>query len=213
VLIENPEAKFFPIAMLVLALSMGLMFPWWEYMITNFKVVHAKYGVSDFKFTASIKNYYGMYLKLYGLMILIFGGLGFLVTIMVRTMEQGSGMSGAVVVIIMLFMFPAYLWIFAYIQAKRTNLMYNNLDISGNKVQSELKTGYLLYLYVTNTLAMMLTLGLLMPWAKIRTARYRASVTSLNVAGDLGQYTSAQEQQQSALGEEIGEMFDMDLGF
>ncbi|MCW9030301.1 MAG: YjgN family protein, partial [Gammaproteobacteria bacterium] len=34
VLIENPEAKFFPIAMLVLALSMGLMFPWWEYMIT-----------------------------------------------------------------------------------------------------------------------------------------------------------------------------------
>ena len=40
-----------------------------------------------------------------------------------------------------------------------------------------------------------------------------ASVTSLIVTGDLGQYTSAQEQQQSALGEEMGEMFDMDLGF
>ena len=35
--------------------------------------------------------------------------------------------------------------------------LYNefNLDIDGNKVKSELKTGYLLYLYVTNTLAMM----------------------------------------------------------
>ena len=91
--------------------------------------------------------------------------------------------------------------------------MYNNLDISGNQVQSELKTGYLLYLYVTNTLAIMISLGLLMPWAKIRTARYRASVTSLNVTGDLGHYTSAEEQKQSAFGEEMGEMFDMDLGF
>lgn len=216
VMIEDPNGKFFPIAILVLVLAMVLMFPWWEYMITHFKVVHAKYGTSDFKFSASTKNYYGMYLKMYGLMILIFGGMGVLMAVVIPALNSAgkeSGMSGAIIFIMMLLMFPAYMWIFAYIQAKRTNLVYNNLDINGNKVQSELKTGYLLYLYVTNTLAMMATLGLLMPWAKIRTARYRASVTSLNVAGDLGQFTSAQEQQQSALGEEMGEMFDMDLGF
>ena len=124
-----------------------------------------------------------------------------------------GGASGIVMVVMAFLIFPFYLWLFAYLQAKRTNLMYSNLDISGNKVQSELKVGYLLYLYITNTLAIMISLGLLMPWAKIRTARYRASVTSLNVAGDLGQYTSAEEQKQSAFGEEMGEMFDMDLGF
>ena len=155
-----------------------------------------------------------MYLKLYGLAILVFGGLYALIFAMISSMAEGpGGMSGVIVMIMILLMFPAYLWLFAYLQAKRTNLMYNNLDINGNKVQSGLKVGYLLYLYITNTLAIMISLGLLMPWAKIRTARYRASVTSFNVVGDLGQYTSAQEQKQSALGEEMGEMFDMDLGF
>jgi uncharacterized membrane protein YjgN (DUF898 family) len=212
---EDPESmSTFGIALMLLFLVMVLMFPWWDYMVTNFKVVHAKFGSSDFKFTATTINYYGMYLKLYGLAILVFGGLYALIFSMISSMGEGpGGMSGVIVTIMMLLMLPAYLWLFAYLQAKRTNLMYGNLDISGNKVQSELKVGYLMYLYITNTLAIMISLGLLMPWAKIRTARYRASVTSLNVTGDLGQYTSEQEKQQSALGEEIGEMFDMDLGF
>lgn len=215
-LIEDPESKFFPIASLVMFVLMILMFPWWEYMITHFKIVHAKYGMSDFKFSASTKNYYVMYLKMYGLMILVFAAMGVSFAVLIPMLSSGdepSAMASVIPVIVILLMFPAYMWMFAYIQAKRTNLVYNNLDISGNKVQSELKVGYLLYLYITNTLAMMVTFGLLMPWAKVRTARYRASVTSLNVIGDLGQFTSAQEQQQSAIGEEIGEMFDMDLGF
>lgn len=213
---DGMAGEFLPIAMSVLVLSMILMFPWWEYMITHFKVVHAKYSTSDFKFSATTKNYYGMYLKMYGLMILVFAVMGFLLAVLIPMLSSGdepSAMASVIPVIVILLMFPAYMWMFAYIQAKRTNLVYNNLDISGNKVQSELKVSYLLYLYVTNTLAMMVTFGLLMPWAKVRTARYRASVTSLNVAGDLGQFTSDQEQQQSAIGEEIGEMFDMDLGF
>ena len=215
VLVQHPDSKFLPIATSVLFLGMILMFPWWEYMITNFKIVHAKFGASDFKFTATTRNYYGMYLKLYGIFILVFAVIFAVIAGLVKMNQTGQadGMSGIVVVIMAFLIFPFYLWMFAYLQAKRTNLMYNNLDINGNQVQSELKTGYLLYLYITNTLAMMISLGLLMPWAKIRTARYRVSVTSLNVVGDLGQYTSTQEQQQSAMGEEIGEMFDLDLGF
>jgi len=215
---EDPEAMTtLGMMMAVLVIAILIMFPWWDFMVTKFKVAHAKFGTSDFKFSATLKNYYTMYFIAFVLAILVFGLAGF---IMVGAMEllKTSGEEVGVLPIIMPFlvifiMLPAYLWLFAYMQAKRTNLMYNNMNISGNKVKSELKTGYLLYLYVTNTLAMMVSLGLLMPWAKIRTARYRASVTSLNVAGDLGQYTSAQEQQQSALGEEMGEMFDMDLGF
>lgn len=213
---ESNGQAFFGIALLVFMLAMILMFPWWEYMITNFKVVHAKYGTSDFTFSASTKNYYGMYLKMYGFMILIFALIGVLVAILIPMMSSEDGATGMGAVIpslLVIIIFPAYLWIFAYIQAKRTNLVYNNLDIAGNKVKSDVKAGYLLYLYVTNTLAMMFTLGLLMPWAKVRTARYRASVTSVDVVGDLAQFTSAQEEQQSALGEEMGEMFDMDLGF
>ena len=71
----------------------------------------------------------------------------------------------------------------------------------------------MMYLYLTNTLAILFSLGLLMPWAKIRTARYRASRTRLRAQSDLGEFVNTQRRQQSALGEEVGEIFDMDLGF
>jgi len=68
------------------------------------------------------------------------------------------------------------------------------------------------YLYFTNTLAMALSLGLFIPWAKIRSARYKASVTSLIPNGDLSNITAIRQQDPSALGEEMGDMFDMDIG-
>jgi len=209
----NPE---FPIMMFVLLASIFLMIPWWEYMITKFKIVHIRFGEAAFDFSARTKNYYGMYLKIalavIGASILIgvgVAGIGALLD-MGENQEAMMEMLPFLVIFIML---PFYLWLFAYLQTKRTNLVYNNLQIDGHKTKSELKTGYMMYLYFTNTLAMMLTLGLLMPWAKVRTARYKLSVTSVDVMGDLGQFTAAHSKQQSAIGEEMGEMFDMDLGF
>ncbi|VAW94529.1 Thymidylate kinase [hydrothermal vent metagenome] len=209
---DTETSTMLGIVIIVLLLGIILMVPWWEYIVTRFKVTHAKYGKAEFSFSARMKNYYGMYLKAYLLSILIFGVIGALIAGMMKSMTSDAG-SMASTIIIALLIFPAYLWLFAYFQTKRTNLIYGNLKIDGHKVKSELKTGYMLYLYVTNTLAIMLTLGLLMPWAKIRTAKYRVSVTSIDVVGDLSQFVAAQEQYQSAMGEEIGEMFDLDLGF
>lgn len=210
---EQNEQAFLGMALLIFLLAMILMFPWWEYMITHFKVVHAKYGTSDFSFSASTKNYYGMYLKMYGMLILLFAVLGGLVGGIASNPALAEGLGMIMPFLIIFIILPAYLWIFAYIQARRTNLLYNNLNLTGVRVKSQLTATYLMYLYVTNTLAMMISLGLLMPWAKVRTARYRASVTSVDMTGDLSKFTAAEEEKQSALGEEMGEMFDMDLGF
>lgn len=204
---DQVDKMFLPTAVSILALSMALMFPWWEYMITRFKVVNAKFGDSSLMFSATNKNYYGMYFKMYGLLLLIiFVVIAFFKAI---TMADLPIMQ----ILLVFLLFPIYLWIFAYLQAKRTNLVYGNIYIGGHKIKSDLKVGYLLYLYITNTLAMMMTLGLLMPWAKVRTAKYRASVTSIDVEGSLDNFVSINEKKQNALAEEMGEMFDLDLGF
>ena len=207
----------FPIFVFVLLGLIMLMVPWWEYMITNFKVKHAKYGNAGFSFSASTKNYYGLYLKMILWLIAFSALIGIGVAGVSSLFKSESADPSAIMQYMPILMFvvivPFYLWMFAYMATKRTNLLYNNIDIAGHKTKSELKTGYMMYLYFTNTLGMLLTFGLLMPWAKIRTARYRASVTSVDVAGDLSQFTAVQADHQSALGEEMGEMFDMDLGF
>jgi len=209
---EQSGNAIFGLLILGVMLGIFVMVPWWEFIVTRFKATHAKYGQADFSFSATLKNYYGMYLKALLLSIIIFGLLGAGIFTLQKTQpdEQSQLLFASMMSI---FVFPAYLWLFAYFQTKRTNLLFGNLSINGHHVRSEMTTGRLLMLYITNTLAIMLTFGLLMPWAKVRTANYKASITSLDVAGELNQFVTSQEQQQSAMGEEIGEMFDLDLGF
>lgn len=209
------EYSVVSILVIVLLLAIFLMVPWWEYMITIFKADHSKFGDANFKLTATLKNYFGMYAKGYGLSILMFGALGLIVAGIISfvSSQDAPESMGILIPVIFVFVLPVYLWMFAYFQTKRTNLVFGNLVIQEHKVQAELKVGAMMMLYLTNTLAIMFTLGLMMPWAKVRTARYKASVMSVLVAGDLGQFVSTQAEHQSALGEEIGEMFDMDLGF
>jgi uncharacterized membrane protein YjgN (DUF898 family) len=200
-----------------------LMFPWWEYMITGFKINHSNFGTSDFAFTAKKRQYYFLYLKpFFGIMLV--GILFAVIAGAVEGFSQAAGETQAagkpqtttaspIITIAMPFaIIVFYLWFFAYIQTKRTNLIFNNINIEGHQLTSNLGVAYMMYLYATNTLAMALSLGLLMPWAKIRTARYRASVTAIEPAGDFDGFISAQSSQQSALGEEMGEIFDLDLG-
>lgn len=202
-----------------LPLLIMLLFPWWEYMITLFKVDHADFGTSDFTFTANKRAYYFIYLK---------AGLGIAVVGILFAAVFASGIAGAIgttaedgaqpaaspilSVFLPLAMIIPYLWFFAYIQTKRTNLVYSNINIEGHRLTSNLTVGYMMYLYATNTLAMALSLGLLMPWAKIRTARYRSQMTAVVPSGDFDGFIAAQSSQQSALGEEMGEVFDLDLG-
>jgi uncharacterized membrane protein YjgN (DUF898 family) len=194
-----------------------LMFPWWEYMITRFKVNHSNFGTSDFAFGAKKRQYYFLYLKPF-LGIMLVGILFGIIASVIAGFAEASGeaqptnASPIVGIAISLVAIIFYLWFFAYIQTKRTNLIFNNISIEGHQLTSKLGVVYMMYLYATNTLAMALSLGLLMPWAKIRTARYRASVTAIEPSGDFDGFIAAQSDQQSALGEEMGEIFDLDLG-
>jgi uncharacterized membrane protein YjgN (DUF898 family) len=202
-----------------LPLLIMLLFPWWEYMITQFKVDHADFGTSDFAFTANKRAYYFLYLKaVLGIVVVgilfavvfasgVAGAIG-------TTVEDGAQPAASPIlsVFLPLAMIIPYLWFFAYIQTKRTNLVYSNINIEGHQLTSNLRIGYMMYLYATNTLAMALSLGLLMPWAKIRTARYRTRMTAVVPSRDFDGFIAAQSSQQSALGEEMGEVFDLDLG-
>ncbi|MCW8854325.1 MAG: YjgN family protein [Gammaproteobacteria bacterium] len=210
----------FPVLIAIFPLLIMLLFPWWEFMITQFRVLHAKFGEVGMQFNACTSDYYKMYLFAFFVFMLagilfavVMGSMGAFFSDSLKQ-DEAAGMIAQTMTMIMVLMFiPLYLWFFAYIQTRRTNLLYNNIDIENHQLQSDLKTVYMMYLYFTNTLAMVLSLGLLTPWAKIRTARYRASRTSLMVKGDLNEFTAAQQHKQSALGEEMGDMFDLDLGF
>ena len=70
----------------------------------------------------------------------------------------------------------------------------------------------MLWLYITNALAIALSLGLMIPWAQIRTTRYRLENMALLTAGDLDDFVASQREGVASAGEEIADFFDFDVG-
>ena len=118
------------------------------------------------------------------------------------------------------FIFVAYVFMLssvflstAFFTAKLRNYVYSNTQLNDNiSVNSNLNTWNLFWLYLSNFFLMIFTVGLAYPLTIIRKTKYMAETVSVKNVEAFSQFVSQQEQQQSALGEEIGEAFDVGSG-
>ena len=125
---------------------------------------------------------------------------------LVKYAAVGTGM------LFMLSLFLFYLVFMAYIQSRTWNLLYNSTELAGHRFRSSVRARDIIWLYASNLLVISLTFGLMIPWARIRMARYRASKMVFLPAGNLDNFMQAQQEKISALGEEMGDVFDLDIG-
>ena len=101
---------------------------------------------------------------------------------------------------------------FAYTITAR-NTAYNHLLLDEkHSFGSTLSMGRFAFIAITNVFVVMLTLGLMAPWAKIRMARYVASQTTVSVQGSLDEYTSSVKSSSGVVGSEFMDMEGIDVG-
>ncbi|WP_036301082.1 YjgN family protein [Methylotenera sp. L2L1] len=101
----------------------------------------------------------------------------------------------------------------AYIRSRITNLIWNGTSLEHISFTSNQRMRDLVWLYFSNTIILFLTLGLATPWAQIRMARYRAERLVLTGETDWDKFVGEKKEMSRAMGEEIAEMFDVDLSF
>ena len=122
-----------------------------------------------------------------------------------------SGAALAAQIPLFIIMALIYLTIFNLFGALRFKTIYDKLDLGKNRIHNSMSISGFLVIAVTNSLGMLFTLGLFYPWAKVRMTRFM--VESLNLeAADLDNFVAAAESEQSAIGEELGEAFDLGIG-
>ena len=102
---------------------------------------------------------------------------------------------------------------YGYLQARIGNLVWNNTTLDKLSFKSSLRARDFIWLYFTNILAIMLTFGLATPWAQVRMAKYRTS--KLQIVGDVDfdRFVGDKKAEVKATGEELADMFDVDLSF
>lgn len=107
--------------------------------------------------------------------------------------------------------YGGYVLSYAYVRARSNNLAWNNTRLGPLRFQSTLRCTELVKLYVTNALAIAASVGLLIPWAVIRTWKYRVDNMKVWQEGTLFQFQGSEATGISALGAEALDIFDVDL--
>lgn len=187
---------YFTAMPLLFFFTLGLIYPYVVWGQKRLIMGNSAYGQTPFRFGARPGQFY----RIYGLALVL-------------VIVLASGIVALAVVhraALVLFV-PAYLLVRAYTNVAVSNLVFNHTTLAEHAFRSRLRTRDLFWLYLSNALAIVATLGLFVPWARVRMARYRCASLELEIAGDLDHFVATERAKVGSAGEELGEMLDLDL--
>jgi len=185
----------------------GFTFPWWLRRLKNFIVSRTAFGGEHGELSATG----GQFFKVYFLAGLIMVVAGVIAGATGAALFASLKKSPYAFVLVSLPVYIGYVLAFAYVQAGISNLVWNRTRLGPLSFESTLRGRGLAGLYVTNALAILASVGLLTPWAVIRTLKYRADHLRVRQEGDLADFYGSETTAVRAAGAEVGEFFDMDL--
>jgi uncharacterized membrane protein YjgN (DUF898 family) len=99
-----------------------------------------------------------------------------------------------------------------YIYAWTTNYCWGHSRMGDVRFQSTLRAGKLFWIRVTNILAIIFSVGLLIPWAHVRRTRYIMSNLTIMSGEGLDSFAAASGEDESAYGEAAADFFDLEIG-
>ena len=191
----------------IFALGFLIGFPWWMKGIKKFTVTHTVYGGQTGQFYATG----GSFFKVYAVAAIMMIPFMILTAVLVSSVFQALRGSPYFHYLLAAPLYTGYVLAYAYIRANITNAVWKNIRLGPVFFHCRFKTVDLIKLYFTNAVGIVVSAGLLIPWAVIRTFRYRAEHTEVYRSGDLTGFTGDRRESVSAAGAELIDFFDFDL--
>jgi uncharacterized membrane protein YjgN (DUF898 family) len=195
------------------AVSLLMLGPMWHQRLKRYQHDNSVFGTTPFRFSASVGSFYGPYWRAL-LLLAALAMAGGMVFAMAGIGGLRSGRSAA-----MLFIFAviaAAFLVFSmlvgpYLISRIQNLVWNATTLGPHRFQCRLQARKLAWIMFTNLLMIVLTLGLFMPFAAVRLARYRISCMTLLPGTSLDEFVAGETTSVAAVGEELGEFLDIDI--
>ena len=191
---------------LLMPLSLGFAYPYIKAKQRQFVIGQHRFGSQRFAFDGTPGDFYPIYLAAWALAFMGYLSLVVLMTTAIR----GMGMVGVWVMLVGAYVL--YFSAFVYVAAKIANLSFNKMRVGVMRFRSSIRTRDLMGLYLGNTVAILLTLGLAVPWAVIRMARYRATQLMAMVPEDMSGFLADSAVTEGAIGAEVADSFDVGVG-
>ena len=101
--------------------------------------------------------------------------------------------------------------IYAYVNTQTQNYIFQKTKLDGIHFKALYDFNSLFFLYITNTLSILISLGLLRPWSMIRTAKYKATHTLIYFSGDIDIFYQDIQSDIAAIGNELADAINLGL--
>jgi uncharacterized membrane protein YjgN (DUF898 family) len=199
-----------------LVLSLGLALPFVKQRQKAFFVEQHRFGGCWFSFSATPGRFYPPYVIAWSVFLAVFVvlsmGLGALAMSLVHADGARAGPPGWFIYTYAALFYGSYFAIWTFLAAALANILYNFAALDRHHFRSAIKGSKLFKLYLGNTLGILASAGLLIPWARVRLARYRAECLTLVSSGDFAEFRAESAVDVSATAAEMDNLFDIDLG-
>lgn len=203
-------------------ITLYMTLPWVRMCQHEYVVAGHRFGGKRFSYKGDVGSYFipfaiclGLGFGAYILMIaaafggaLIGGAMGL----------EGKGPDGepsdSFMMAIMIPIMVVYLGFLAlpvFLRTRYTNLMWRFTQFGPHRFESTLRARDVIWIYFSNGLLIVLSLGLMVPWAMVRLARYRAQHFAVLVQGDLDSFIAETERDESATSAELVDALDLDV--
>ncbi|GAA5512079.1 hypothetical protein Dcar01_00793 [Deinococcus carri] len=211
------------LANLAAVLTGGLALPWAWFMQRRYQVQNAAYGNARMTFRGDAGGFY--VIALTGVALAVGGAVLLavpLIALMALLGDQADlDLASTLPPAVLLGMGAAYLGFlllyavaWQYVRAATLRYVLNHVEVGGVvRTGATFSSARLTWIGVSNAAAQVLTLGLAVPWATIRRARYIAAGVQVRAIASLDDFAASQTPQEGALGEAATELLDINLGF
>ncbi len=204
---------------LALPFTLGLLFPYWDFARKRYFHEHMAFGTARARFSGRVGPFYAAYgialLLLIGAAVPLAAGVGGVAALFGPAQASPGEAAGRIVALAAL----GYAYLFFLITlaqqvvfARVTRHCYGATRIGGVTLGTVMRARDLVWIRVTNVLAIVLSLGLLAPWARVRRARYVLESIRVHARRDLDEFTAALGREESALGDAAVDFLDMEVG-
>ncbi len=206
-------AKVFLAFGLLAVVTLGFAYPYARMRRARFIIEHHRFGETQIRADLALGGFLLAYL-LATLMIVGTMVLFVLVTIVIVVAAGAAGRDspagvGALAPVAAIYV--SYIAVFAFLRARIGNLTLNGVVVGPLRCRSTLRARDLVWLYLSNIVAILATVGLATAWVTIRMARYRAKNLYLIGASTPAEFTGTAASPVGATGSEVSDLFDVDV--
>lgn len=197
--------------LLVLA-SAGLAYPYWSCWQHRLFIDASCYGTSYFEFDAALGKFYRTASNIFFATVLVtltMFGIYHISPFFVDQPTYFEHFESAYFLLTLLL--PLGMIVCAVARAHNDQLLARHIQLHTHRFYSTITAPELAWVYFSNTLLVMFTCGLLLPWAIYRAQAYRITCLRLCPDGDWEAFITAEQERAEAIGEEFQTYSGMEI--